>query len=390
MIVVLGGGIAGTAAALAAAARHAAVRLIDGGPGATALSSGAVDGDASLGDDARAVLAALGNVELGETILATTAGLLRRASGADRAVLRLRSDSTVFVPDSSHPRWRGALLARHWDASPIASERKIRFVSGKVSLLQGEAEHAMGDVELAGRHDDPERLRTLGARLKEALPPAASAVALPPWLGARESRAAMLSEIVGVPCGEVLGDPAGPSGERFVHSRDAALAKASVLVSRGRVAALSRDDDGLFVTLANGDVIRASSVVVAIGGVAAGGIVYTPSAAIAATALPPHPRPTFSLSIESALAIGVDGHPFLVPGSMFGIAPEELALPYGSTTVLERVGVLAESARAIDPGVHVAGDVLEGRPRTWLDALASGTAAGLAAAAIGPKMTLAS
>lgn len=390
MIVVIGGGIAGTAAALAASARHAAVRLIDGGPGATALSSGALDGDGPLGGDAKAVVSALGAVELGDTIVATMAGVLRRTRGTDRAVLRIRPDSTVFVPDSSHPRWRGSLLARTWDAAPLATESRIRFVSSKVSLLQGEAEHAMGDVEMASRHDDPARVRTLAARLREALPPAAGAVALPPWLGVRESRAALLSELVGVPCGEVLGDPAGPAGERFVHARDAALAKSSVVVTRGRVVSFARDDAGLFVTLGSSEVHRASAIVVAIGGVAGGGIRYTPSAAIAATALPPYPQPTFALSLESALTIGLDGHPFLVPGSMFGIAPEEIALPYGGVTILERVGVLAASAQAFGHDVHVAGDVVEGTPRTWLDALASGTAAGLAAAAIGPKVNLAS
>ncbi|CAN5808001.1 hypothetical protein BH09MYX1_BH09MYX1_06470 [soil metagenome] len=387
MIVVIGSGIAGTAAALAASARHAPVRVIDGGAGATAIGSGALDGDAPIGDAARAVLEALSLVDVAPSILATTAGVLRHAAGADRALLRIEPRSTVFVPETSHPRWRGELLARHWNVSALARDHAIRFVTQKVSLLQGEAEQAMGDVELAACHDDPARIEALAARLAEALArtePRATAIALPPWLGAREARAAKLSALVGVRCGEVLGDPAGPAGERFVFARDAAFARASIRSTRGRVAAFARDDSGLFVTLQSGDVIRASAIVVAIGGLTGGGVRYTPSAAIAATALPPHPRSTFTLSLESTLAIGLDGRPFLVPGSMFGIAPEELAFPYAASTIMERVGVLVASA---GEGVHIAGDALEGAPRTWLEALSRGAAAGLAAAGGGPTIT---
>jgi hypothetical protein len=113
----------------------------------------------------------------------------------------------------------------------------------------------------------------------------------------------------------------------------------------------------------------------------------TSAGAIAATALPPHPRSTFTLSLDGPLTVGVDGHPFLVPGSMFGTAPEELALPYGGATILERVGALVGSG---GEGVHLAGDIVSGRPRTWLEALVSGTAAGLSAAASGPRIGVAS
>ncbi len=388
MIVVIGAGVAGTAAALAAAARHAAVRVIDGGPGATALGSGAIDG-ATPSAQALAIAATLG-ADVGPCIVATTAGVLRRAAGADRSVLRLRESSTVFVPESSHPRWRGELLARLWDRSPLATEAKLRFVTGRVALVQGEAEHAMNDVELASRHDDPARLELLGTRLRQALPPGATAVALPPWLGASAARADALSALVGVPCGEVLGDPAGPAGERFVHARDAAFAKAGVVVTHARATSFARDDGGLFVTLEGRDVVRAGTLIVAIGGVAGGGILYTPSAAIAATALPPHPRPTFRASLDGPLVIGLNGRPMVVPGSMFGVAPEELGLPFGTETALERIGLLApDPARADGERLFVCGDALEGRPRTWLEALASGANAGLAAASAGPTIAAA-
>jgi glycerol-3-phosphate dehydrogenase subunit B len=387
MIVVVGAGIAGTAAALVAASRHAAVRVLDGGTGASALGSGAIDGELAgpLEAELRPIANTLGQ-ELGECIVATTAGVLRRAAGADRSVLRLREGGTVFVPESSHPRWRGELLAHLWGATPLAREKGLRFVSTKVALVQGEAEHAMGDVELAARHDDPARLELLAARLREALPADATAVALPPWLGAERARADALSALVGVPCGEVLGDPAGPAGERFVHARDAALAKAGVVVTRARAASFARDDAGLFVTLENGDVIRASTLIVAIGGVAGGGILYTPSAAIAATALPPHPQPTFRASIGGPLVLGLHGRSLVVPGSMFGVPPEELGLPFGGTLALEDVGILASPS---ERSVLICGDAVADRPRTWLEALASGVRAGTSAASAGPAIAAA-
>lgn len=372
MIVVVGAGIAGTAAALAAARRGAPVTLVDGGPGATALGSGALDGDATLDDDARAILDELALVDLVPGIALTTSGALRRVVGGDRALLRLSAGASVFVPESSHPRWRGARLATVWADSALAHDASLSFSSTKVSLLSGDAERAMGDVELAALFDDEARIESLGARLRAALPPGTTHVALPPWLGCERARAAALSAIVGVTCGEVLGDPAGPAGERFVHARDAALAKAGVKIVRSTV----KSTDGRAVTLDDGSVLRANAVVLAIGGVAGGGIHYSPSAAIASTALPPHPRASFTLSVDAPLALGHHGRPILVPGSMFGIAAEDVALPLGGDVLLDRIGVLPSGA---PPALFVAGDVVADRPRHWLEALRSGVAAGAAA-----------
>ncbi|HKQ69754.1 MAG TPA: FAD-dependent oxidoreductase, partial [Polyangiaceae bacterium] len=90
-VAVIGSGAAGAAAAHAATRRGAVVTVIDRGPGATALGSGAVDG---VPDDASAVapfLADLGLWEMArdEARVATTAGALRAVCGRDRAVLDL-------------------------------------------------------------------------------------------------------------------------------------------------------------------------------------------------------------------------------------------------------------------------------------------------------------
>ena len=120
-------------------------------------------------------------------------------------------------------------------------------------------------------------------------------------------------------------------------------------------------------------------MVLATGGLIGGGIAYTPSEAILATALPPHPRHVFSCGIEAPVTIGADGKELLVPGSMFGLAPESICWPFSDDPLMERVGVLASGGRA-SGRVFVAGDLVADRPRTWLAAMASGVTAGRAAA----------
>ena len=60
-VVVIGAGASGTAAAYAASKLGARVTLITGRPGATSLSSGALDGDwEGAGDEAQAFIDAIG------------------------------------------------------------------------------------------------------------------------------------------------------------------------------------------------------------------------------------------------------------------------------------------------------------------------------------------
>jgi hypothetical protein len=65
---------------------------------------------------------------------------------------------------------------------------------------------------------------------------------------------------------------------------------------------------------------------------------------------------------------------------MFGVAPESLAWPFEANPALDRVGILIDHDGRGAPGIFVAGDLVEGRPRTWLEALESGAHAGTLAA----------
>ena len=381
-VVVVGSGIAGTAAALAARSAGAEVVLVRGRPGATSLGSGALDGDAAPSAAAGTILEALGGYVLGDAVLASTSGMLRRARGRDRALLALPEGGTVLVPQCDHPRWHAPTYARAWNASPLAHQRKLHFTAVKVSMLRTTEERSMGDVELAMRFDDDARVAYAAERLREALPSTGTvkAIALPPWLGAQRARAEALSARVGVPCGEVLGDPAGPAGERFEASRDRALEAAGVEVVAAWVTRIERQGRALLVHADGAAPLRGDTVVLATGGILAGGVVYSPSEAILSTAMPPNPRPIFTLPIDVDVRLGLDGKPLGMPGSMFGIAPEALAWPFSDEPALERVGILTDHDGRASPAIFVAGDIVEGRRRTWLEALESGAHAGTLAA----------
>lgn len=381
-VVVVGSGIAGTAAALAARRAGAEVVLLRGRPGATSLGSGALDGDAAPTDAARVILEALGGYVLGDAVIAATSGVIRTTRGRDRALLALPEGGTVLVPQCDHPRWHAPTYVRAWNASPLAHQRKLHFTAVKVPMLRTTEERSMSDVELAMRFDDDARVVYAAERLREALPSTdtVKAIAMPPWLGVTRARSVDLSARVGLPCGEVLGDPAGPAGERFEHSRDRALEAAGIEVMAAWVTRIERRDRVQLVHSTDKAAVPCDTVVLATGGVLSGGVVYSPSEAILSTALPPNPRPIFTFPIEADVRLGLDARPLGMPGSMFGIAPETLAWPFAHDPALDRVGILTDHDGRGAPGIFVAGDLVEGRRRTWLEALESGVRAGTLAA----------
>ncbi|HSQ65239.1 MAG TPA: FAD-binding protein [Polyangiaceae bacterium] len=386
-VAVLGSGIAGTAAAIAAARAGAEVTIVRGRPGATSLSGGAIDSGswedgpaaAALAPEARGVLDALGGFALGECTLATTGGVIRRADGRDAALLDLGAGAgAVLVVAVEHPGWHAMTLARHLGAY---GERD--FVARPASLFVHARERAMHHAELAALHDDDARLDHAAERIRAALAQGGtfSAVLLPPWLGCDAPRARALSERVGVACGEALVGHDGPSGLRFERARDRCLRAAKVEARLGLVRRVAAKTDGCTVTLEAGDAIEADAVVLATGGLVGGGIAYAPGEAVLATAVPPAPHGPFALTYEAPVTLGVRGRPLGIPGSLFGVPPEELTWPRSQTPAIEQVGVLVGSSLRAAPNLYVAGDAIADRRRGWLDALVSGAAAGHAAAA---------
>lgn len=371
-VVVIGSGIAGTAAALTLRDKGAEVVLVRGAAGASMLAPGILDGEMPLD---HGILDSLGIYALGDAIVATSYGILRKANGIDRGILDLAKlpKGNVLVPDIEREGWDGPLLARGLGESPIAKARGLAFVSAPAQLILQTSDRVLPDADIAGANDEPARIAQLAERIR-AVVSGHVAVLLPPWLGIDAPRAEALSKAVGVPCGEIAIAPSSPAGFRFARARDRAFEKAGVLVVSGFAEAIEVDGDALVVRMPDADSIRASAVVVAIGGIAAGGIHYLPGEASLATALPRAPRPVFASSIKGAGTLGWDGEPVLVPGSLFGIPPESLAWPYADPAPLERVGIL----RGTSPeNVVVAGDAMADATRSFLGALRSGVEAAL-------------
>jgi glycerol-3-phosphate dehydrogenase subunit B len=396
-VVVIGGGASGTAAAYAARQAGASVTVVVGPAGASALGSGALDGPplASLGPARSAVASFVASLGMYEVLdegchLATNAGLLRTARGRDRNLLDVGpfQNGVVAVVDASRPGWDATGLARAWSQEPWAVERGVRFESVAVDVLRHAQETAAPDIDLAAAHDDPSRVAWLVERLRKA--PALEGkcgVLMGPWLGARLGIGARVSGDLGKPVGEPLSAPGGVAGLRFEAARDDLLAKIGATSTDGFAVGLTSGGATpapIRVELANGETIDADAAVLALGGLAAGGIRFVPE-------LP------FALSLTCAAVLAMRGVPLVSSGSPHGAPFETFAWNGQSPPAgFERVGVWVDAIgrlRAADgsprTGLFAAGDVAADAPRTLLEAFRSGVVAGRGAALVPGATSLA-
>lgn len=407
-VVIVGAGVAGLAAAFAARRAGRTVTLVSTGPGSSALASGAVDDvlwerAAAAASVARVPLVArpiareiaefagaLGLWSLraeGEpaTRLATLSGVIRSARGRDRALLDLAGlhDVTVLVPRAPRAGWDADALAATWSADPFARAHGLRFGAAEAALLRQKGERASGDADLAARHDDEGRLDWLAARLREALAREeqrgidAAAIVLGPWLGLAAPRAEALSSKLGLPVGEALGGPGGAPGLRFEAARERLLVELGVELVTGRVTRLDVNGERVALTLEDrADLVVADACVLACGGLIGGGIVYAPPERHGGADFAPRARAAFALSFDAPVTLALGGARIEVVSSMNGPALDEAAWPTpDSPGALERVGVQCKGVRAAR-GICAAGDVVADRPRTTLEAVASGLRAG--------------
>ncbi|MBI4700929.1 MAG: hypothetical protein HY744_07160 [Deltaproteobacteria bacterium] len=408
----VGAGAAGLAAAWSAVRCGARVRLCDAGVGASGLGGGAVDdrpweclmraGELlgvtplcrALPEAVRSFAAALGLWHLPEAgcplvRLATDAGRVRPARGRDRALLdpgELPAGAAIVLPRVLRPEWDADGLARALGDDEFLRSRGVRCVPAQAELLLRTAEERIAAADLAARHDEPARLDWLGQRLEEVVARArvrggrADALLLGPWLGARAPRAEILRERVGLPVGEILAGVGGAAGLRFEAAREGLLGALGIELERARVLAVEPAPGALRLELADADPFVADAVVLAVGGLAAGGIRYTPPEQVAAAHEEPVARAPFALSLRAPVELRALGRRLEVVSSLSGPALDEIAWPRGPDPgLLEAVGV-ACTGSCCAPGIYAAGDVVADRPRTLLRAVASGIEAGEAAA----------
>lgn len=396
--IVIGAGIAGLAAAWAAARAGRTVTLISRGAGASALAAGAIDdvpweqllrAARLLGEDAHArpiapeVLEFVSDLGLWDVPadrpvrLATLAGRLRPARGRDRALLDLDpiTDRVVLLPRADRAAWDADAIAAALNDDPFAPARRITFRAVDAAVLRFAEERRVADGDLAARHDAGARLAWLADRLRAALAdnPGAGAVLLGPWLGASAPRAEALSRALGVPVGEAVAAAGSPAGMRFEAARDALLARLGVERIRGRVTEVRR---GEVQVEGEPSPRKADTIVLAIGGIAGGGVIYAPPEHASGADLAPRGRVPFALSLAAPVPLSLGGSGRMdVIASMHGPDLDLTAWPTdGRLGALESVGIHCEGARAAE-GIGAAGDVIAGRPRTALAAVSAGIAA---------------
>ncbi|HEY3592700.1 MAG TPA: FAD-binding protein [Polyangiaceae bacterium] len=396
-VVVVGGGASGTAAAFAAREAGADVAVALGRPGATSLSSGAIDGDAADREarpEIGAFAAALGIWELAEgepCRVLTVAGIARTALGRDASLLDASAVSAGVVAVARAPRagWDADLLARAWTHEPWAAAKGIRFEPADVDVLGADDERAIPDVDLAERHDDPQRAAWLVDRLKHAGDvQRAAAIVLGPWLGLRRPLGRELCAALGKPVGEPLSLPGGPAGLRFERARDDLFARRHIATIDDELTSIEIAEQRVLLRFSSGAEREAETVVLAVGGVSSGAMGWRGLAGRGWLGDAAPLGTGFSLSFAAPAALALNDAPLGLSGSPEGALFDAYAWGGGVATAnLERVGIWTTpdgrartAAGEAIASIFCAGDAVSGAPRTMLQAVRSGLAAGRAAA----------
>ncbi|WP_243337711.1 FAD-binding protein [Anaeromyxobacter soli] len=281
-VLVVGGGMAGTIAALAAREAGARVVLVRRAPGATALSSGAVgvapDPFALPGEPLRA---ARGPLEAARRLARLRPDHPYAVLGdrlealPDALAFATRALAPLLAPPLERPRFLatsfgtavpaalcqrsqaagdllavgGALvvagLAGHLglDAALVAASLERYRARGGPPTFAVEVDAGLGELgllrphELARRLEQPGAAEALGAAIRAALPAGAGAVLVAPVLGLRPE--AQVPERVagaaGIAVAELLADVPSMPGVRLQAALEAALAAAGVEVVQGAI-----------------------------------------------------------------------------------------------------------------------------------------------------------
>jgi glycerol-3-phosphate dehydrogenase subunit B len=386
---VVGGGLAGVAAAWQLTRKQQSVCLIWDGEGASSLYSGALDrvewedalAPRPIARDVMAFLEAFG-VWAPPTAraiqLATAVGVLRPARGRDSALLDVSElrGRTVSVVDFGRPGWDAPLLSRALSEAAWSRDAQTRFQPLLVEAPDPDRARLLGDADFASCFDDPDWQATLADRLGQL--GGGGPLLFGPWLGRRVGSAQALRQRLRRPLGETLSNVGGAAGLRFEAARDAWLAEASVTVVRANVSALERTERGLVVTgnLRGTERLEPiegpfKAVVLAVGGVVGGGVRF----------LSGRPGPTgrsLSLSLDAPVALRLGGREVALQSGALGADLQRLGF---DALTLVGLGV-DERQRALPPDIFAAGDVVAARPRTALEAIYTGIEAARSACAL--------
>jgi anaerobic glycerol-3-phosphate dehydrogenase len=424
-VVVVGAGVAGAAAALAAREAGAETTVLRSSGGASALSGGTWDvaTDASVNPLAAArslserlhrfvhaqpfhpyarlpepvwpaIVEAHGRFfdavggegviddDTQGALVATTLGLFRRTDAAADEVLDLATCSArtigVAIPEA-YPELDGGFIARSLTdlAERAGNDRRFLAVPFDTELSPGWLPH-----ELAASFDDREPCRALGSRLRAAADHAGvDALILAPMLGLEADDArSEIEAAVGRPVGELVGALASPQALRRQRRIERAMVKAGVRLMDRAVQSLVLRPDGTRVVLEDGEELAPRAIVLATGKLVGGGIAHREGRLVEALAGLPLYEGERAVPLPSAAA-GPDprelfGTDWLRPGPGYrhGVGFDE------------KLRVLDGHGRPAALDLFAAGAVLAGvdpaRDGTGLGvSVTTGTLAGRAAAA---------
>lgn len=267
-VAVLGGGVAGSAAAIAAARHGARVCVVNGRLGASAMFSGAWRGGCPDGLRQELALSGYELLSCAHPLPHPTGALIACDFAAPAHCAAQLTEDTLVVGIAGLPAFEAAALALQWSA-----HGGIRLAAATIALdrtpAAGWAPASLG--ALADR--SPELIANALAAVLAGHRP--RRVILPPVLGLRSNATShrRIQELTATTIGEALGMPPSLPGWRLQLALRDALERARV--ARFDVAARAQERGRARIDalqLASGDVIRARTFVLATGKYAAGGI----------------------------------------------------------------------------------------------------------------------
>jgi glycerol-3-phosphate dehydrogenase subunit B len=408
-VLVVGGGMAGAVAALAARAAQARVVLVRRAPAATALSSGAIGVAPDLwAAPGEAFGARLGTSAAARRLAATRPdhpyavigpGLerleeaMRFAADQLEAVLAPPGERPLFLATPYGAVTACALAQRTMAAGDLAAARgpiavvgfrghlgfDARLVAGglarhvaagapeavpvEIDLFMREDQSLARPHELARALDAPGGAEHAGEVLRRALPAGAAVALLPPVLGLDPAARAAerLSAAAGVTAAETLSDVPSVPGWRLQEAIDARLAAAGV-----QVVAAALEGDGPERRARAGDVeVEAPRWVLATGRFVGGGIARRGRLV----------EPLLGLPVTASEGGGSGIH--LAPRPSATLTSRERRAPQPLLAAGVRVDrglrPLAADGRPLHPGLFAAGSVVGGH-----EAAADGTGLGVA------------
>jgi glycerol-3-phosphate dehydrogenase subunit B len=406
-VLVVGGGMAGAVAALAAREAGARTVLVRRAPGATALSSGAI----SVAPDREALpgtpLAFRGGpLEAARRVAAThpdhpyaVAGVARLGEALDFAAREL---AAVLAPRLERPRFlstplggvvAAALCQRSMEAGDLLAARGPLAVAGlrghlafdaalvaaglERHVAQGGPEvrslaielprlvlGAARPHELAAALEPPGAAEALGLALRAALPAGVAGVLLPPVLGLDPAARVpeRLAASAGLPVAETLSDVPSVPGLRLQRAIDARLRAAGVEVVTAAISDAGGPEEPV---RADGRALHAAAWVLATGRFVGGGIVRRGFLF----------EPALRLPVQAAEGAEAGVHLAARPAASLTVRDRRAPQPLLSAGLRVDAALrpLDERGRPVHPRLFAAGAVVGGH-----DQAADGTGLGVA------------